>query len=424
MLRRLTITKSILLSLLALVLVATPVLAAYRASYTITEDNGTAYDMFPAIVDADNTWMAANDFFDTDARDTRVETLGGQVKPHMVATDKTLTSVPVPADSQINLQFTTGNLSEDMDIITGYKGFITVPYAAGMDIGNNFEIELTDVWVNTDAGTGKYLVHEDKSFWLAVTDTQEITAAVLEDEEAYDANVDNQLLINSDTVWESQTILTTSAYTLDGVYLMMYKIAGAVLDVNISIRTTTAGVPDGVGGEIATGSINSAILTENVAGDWYFIDLTDVALADATTYAIVAEKAAEASGTYWRIDTTAPAYGGGSRYFSVNAGVGWAVDATKDCMFRLWSALKVTALVVPTGEHDILVTGTGGGTNLLAIDIDAGTYTNNTSIVGTSAYVSGNDWIIMDNTTVQFNPYMGVYPVSYTHLTLPTILLV
>jgi len=156
-----TILRSVLLTLLAVAIVATPVLAfAYSATYTITETGGTPYGMLGVLRDSPNTWLAANNFMETDAQDTRIETLGGSEKPHMVATDKTLAAVPVPADSQTNLYFTTGNADASFDIITGRNGYITIPDALALEPAANFEFEWTDTWLDTSVGASKYLLHK------------------------------------------------------------------------------------------------------------------------------------------------------------------------------------------------------------------------------------------------------------------------
>lgn len=167
----------VLISVIASLMVALPVLAAaYYATYTITESNGTDYDMLPVTEDSPNVWLADNNFMEADALDTRIETSGGLLKPHMVARDRTLTAVPVPADSQVNLLFTTGNTDlTDLNIITGDGGYITIPDAAALELGNNFEIELTDTYVNTDYAASKDLVFKDDAFYLYISAEDTLT---------------------------------------------------------------------------------------------------------------------------------------------------------------------------------------------------------------------------------------------------------
>ena len=171
---------SLALVFLALVVVAAPVLAAaYSASFAITEDSGNAYDMLATQTDANNQWMADNGFMRADALDTRVETLGGSEKPWMVAQDRTLTATAVPADSQVNLYYTTGSTpASSMDIIPGHDGYITIPDDATIELGDTFEIEQSG-YINTDAGADKNLVYKEDAFRTYVSAEDEITSALI-----------------------------------------------------------------------------------------------------------------------------------------------------------------------------------------------------------------------------------------------------
>ena len=163
---------STLLAIIASLSVSALVLAAaYSAPLSITESDSNAYTMLPVMVSANNQWLADNGFMEADALDTRVETLGGTANPHMVVDDRTLTALPVPADSQVNRYFTTGNSDlSAMDIIAGYEGYLTIPDAAGLELGNNFEVEL-DGYFDTDAGADKNLLYKRNAFRIRVSDT-------------------------------------------------------------------------------------------------------------------------------------------------------------------------------------------------------------------------------------------------------------
>ncbi len=174
------LSKSILLSLVALLLASMPVLAAvaYRAAYTIVESDGNAYDMLATFEGVDNQWMADNGFMQPNALDTRIETLGGLQRPHMVAQNKTLTATAVPANSQTNLYFTTANADlPSMDIIEGNDGFVTIPDDATLELGSNFEIEQSG-YVDTDAGSDKNLVYKDTAYRTYISAEDEITSAI------------------------------------------------------------------------------------------------------------------------------------------------------------------------------------------------------------------------------------------------------
>lgn len=174
--------KALLLALIAVLVVATPVMAyVYRAQYAATNNSTTTYDMMPFIGHVNNEWMAANGFMNASANDTRIETLAGAYKPHMVADNKTLTAIPSPANSQTNLYYTTGNAElASFYIIPGYDGHIYTADNATIELGDNFTYQTT-VWVDIDAGVGKNLVRKHEAFKIFVSEnvSGNITAAIL-----------------------------------------------------------------------------------------------------------------------------------------------------------------------------------------------------------------------------------------------------
>lgn len=143
-------TKSIALALVVTIVATSPVLAyLYRAPIQIVEDDGNAYDMLAWLVDCDNDWLADNGFMEADALDTRVETLGGSAKPHLVVDDQIISACAVPADSQINEYYSTGNTDlTSMDILVGYEGYFTITDGATLEPGSNFQLWF-DGYVDT-----------------------------------------------------------------------------------------------------------------------------------------------------------------------------------------------------------------------------------------------------------------------------------
>lgn len=173
------IIKLSLLSFIAILLVATPVFAyLYRAPLTIVESNGTAYSMLPWMVRANNQWMADNGFMEADALDTRVQTLGGLNKPHMVTGVRTLSAVPVLANSQTNLYFVTGESDlSGLDVIIGYDGYVTIPDDASIELGNNFEVEWKG-WIDTSSGSDKNLVYKEYALKTRISAGGSISSVV------------------------------------------------------------------------------------------------------------------------------------------------------------------------------------------------------------------------------------------------------
>jgi len=172
------ITAGAVVLILALFLLNTFVFASYQAPFTVVESGGNNYTMLPVMADANNKWMADNGFMEATALDTRVETLDGLEKPHMVADDRTLTAIPVPAYSQTNLYFTTGNSDlSAMYVIVGTGGEITVADHANLELGDTFDIEMK-VYVDTSAGASKNLIYKNAAFQLYISAAGSITATV------------------------------------------------------------------------------------------------------------------------------------------------------------------------------------------------------------------------------------------------------
>ena len=147
--------KATLLALVTTLLLAIPAIAyLYYIPIAIIESSSTAYPMLPVVWTANNTWMASNSFIKATALDTRVQTLGGTAQPHLVADNKTLTAVPVEANSSQNLRFTTGNSDlTSMAVIVGVGGYVTTTDHASLEPGATaFEMEWQGYYDSTRTG--------------------------------------------------------------------------------------------------------------------------------------------------------------------------------------------------------------------------------------------------------------------------------
>ena len=125
--KRLLIT-AILATLLVIILMAAPVLAVIYSAPVAVSENGTAsYGMLPIGFAADNEWMIDNGFMGSTALDSRIETLGGLARPHLVTDNMTWFAIAVPKSSQTNLYYTTWNTPlASLDIVLGESGYYTV----------------------------------------------------------------------------------------------------------------------------------------------------------------------------------------------------------------------------------------------------------------------------------------------------------
>jgi len=180
--------RGIMLALAFTILVSAPVLAyLYRAPLAVTENASASYDMLSVLWDQNNTWLADNGFMNSSGNDTRVQTLGGLNKPHLVADNKTLTAIPVLADSQTNLYFVTGESElSTMDIILGHDGYFTVADDPTIEPRDDFEI-VVNGYFDTDNGTNKNIAYKPSAFKLSVSDTTagDIIAQIISDNSSW-----------------------------------------------------------------------------------------------------------------------------------------------------------------------------------------------------------------------------------------------
>jgi hypothetical protein len=152
-----------------LLLVASPVLAVlYSTKYTVLEEDGTDNGMIAVSTTANIDWMIDNGFMQSDALDTRVETLGGTEMPWMVSEDKIHTALTVNGLTETNLYFTSGNSDATaMDIIVDDGGYITRADDADWELADDFEIEISG-YFNTEANYNKPLVYKKGAFAILV----------------------------------------------------------------------------------------------------------------------------------------------------------------------------------------------------------------------------------------------------------------
>jgi hypothetical protein len=382
-----------LLAVLAIVLLtAVPVIAGYSAPITITETSSNSYTMLPVATTANVDWMASNGFMDSDGQDTRVQTLGGLYRPHMLITDTIWTVTAVPADSQTNLYLSTGNSSDDMDIIVGLNGKIDTTDHADLELGNDFEVAVEDVYLDTSADG--YMVYKVAAFGL-LTLGGDVVAYISESATASHSDDSSDVARGWDTDdWEGQTFLTTTAgYLTQVIFLAGTSSSGD--DSTVAIRATAAGLPTGP--NLASQTFDCLTGSNTVDFDW------PVYLADATTYAVIFYNTGS-SGDRIVTDDTAPAYASGSRVVSTDTGASWAADTGEDArVFSVWTSIVEVSSTVAVGEHDVVV---AADTTDMTLTIDS-VEEDSMALSGASVPDNANNWVFMDNSVNEFMPYAG-----------------
>ena len=137
------------LAVIAALALALPVMAAYYSTISVTESNGTSYDMLPVLASMDIDYLADNHFIEGDGRDVRVKTAGGADVPFMLVDDKILFASKINESITNQFRFSTGNsLISDYAIVVGDGGHVTTVDHANLEPADDFEIEF-DGYIDT-----------------------------------------------------------------------------------------------------------------------------------------------------------------------------------------------------------------------------------------------------------------------------------
>ena len=395
--------KPALLALLALVLIVTPVLAyAYSAPYVITETGSTSRAMLATTVDANNQWMADNGFMETDALDTRIETLGGSEKPHMVASDRTLAATVVSVNSQTNLLFTTGNTDlTSLAIITGNDGFLTISDAAALEPTNNFEFEWENAYIDISQATNPALMVKAQAFGTAISQTNTLFSWIwAANNIANQAAGGNNSSVWGDT-WLGQTFTTGAVVAVVRVSITLAAGVGAPTgDFVVSVRSTAAGLPTGV--DLASITVDASTL--GVGANVLDLEIA-YPLAAATMYAIVVKHPTGNGANFWNWTySNVNPYAGGTYISSLDGGATWATIPAFDLTFQtLGTSWVVESAVIAAGEHTVIAKADPGAVTF-GITVDVATVT--IPLAGATVPGNGNNWILnLNNAT----PYMEYY---------------
>lgn len=397
--------RYLIVILLALAsLVGGVVLAAtqYSAPVAITENQSNSYSMLPVMWDSPNTWLADNNYMSSTANDTRVETLGGLTKPHMVTDNRTLTAIAVPADSQTNLFFTTWNTALNaLDIILGYWGFITTTDNACLELSDNFSTTYSGYVDN---------ITEDIIFTKGGSLIEEVVAGGKISGSIYDSgstSIEIQQANNNQTAtvygdnWFAESFYS-NGFAVASVDLRFWDQAGNPGTANVSIQgLDDNGFPDG---RIFT---SMAVDITGRALNWYNHDFPDVFLP-ADNYSIVVRLTGGDAGNNGGLRrNTAGGYANGEELSSTDGGVTWAHNNSLDLAFKLYSVdydVTVETNALSAGEYDITL---WADTAFLHISVD-GVETDNVALGGASCPDNDSPWYFMSRTTPYAN-YFKLY---------------
>jgi len=146
-------------------------------------------------------------------------------------------------------------------------------------------------------------------------------------------------------VWDAQTITVGAAnHTITSVKIKAYR-KGSPGTVTAHIRVATSGSPNKpTGGDLTTGTIDGNSFTDNVAGAWYEIPVTEITLTALGTYAIVISATGGDVNNciYWRY-YNGDGYADGNWCQSTNNDVSWTGYTAYDALFEVWGAPPITS---------------------------------------------------------------------------------
>lgn len=410
MIRRVSI---ILLSLLAVILSFSVTLAyLFTAPVTIAESTGVAYPMIGLWDTLPTAWLVAHGYIDADARDTAIVT----DRPHLVTDTRLWVATPLPANGQVNVNFTTGNTPlASMDIVTGYGGFITTLEANALRLGNKFSIEQKG-WVDTftystgtvtvtnadatvegaggtvwtSAMAGYNFVSADglNYYVLSVTDadTLELTTVYAGGTlggQTYRIGANKDLVLKTGSIRTYVSALNTITSAITDTKLIYYDAgddgnvpvgddwgandydaAQSFTTVN-SFLVSSVSVKCNISGGASNNSTVSIRLM-GVAPDSNAALTTGVATMHVNGWVTfdVADITLAAATQYvivfvdtdgddqWREDGSGATYADGTSWTQFNAG-GWVEDADDDFMFRVNTAPTISITPVPSVGYTV-----------------------------------------------------------------------
>lgn len=372
--------KGLIVAIVALVIVSSPVLAQYSATILFRETSGSTYAMFPARTPINTTYLVNNGYITATGLDTRV-TSGGTVIPHMLADDKLLFAYPLSASSSNTLTFYTWIVPlTDFYVITGYNGYVMTLDDAAMEPGNNFEFEF-DGWVDTTLAANKNLIYKEDAFRTWITGATDITAGIFD-------NVTPTGTVDALAGWNNEpNAIDNNTVTFADSNAIVAGAWSEFLELTHAAMWT-----ESLSYYVSTSHINVNVIDLDAYYDGAWQDVFQGAFATG------------AWETHDLADTESVT---NMRIRFQNNDVGAQTANIHEGLYNGYLP-SVTASGVTTDEHIVNVSATGGGTNLLIIDIDAGAITQNVALAGATVPLNGNDWYFGQNNVLSYYDY-------YTH---------
>lgn len=152
----------------------------YYLEFTVQDTSGADRTNVPVIL---SSLVGSNlvnaGYIDSDGLDTNLKETTTAME-YLLSTTNGAMVIPNLAASQTRtyrLYLNDWQGQHGFPIIVGDEGYMTVLDAATLELGNNFEIEVSG-YVDTSSGNTKNIVHKDNAFILYISGDSEITASI------------------------------------------------------------------------------------------------------------------------------------------------------------------------------------------------------------------------------------------------------
>ncbi len=376
--------KALLIALTVIILTpAIAVLAGYNSSVSVRNTGATAYDMLACNLSANVAYWESDGFIGENGTDVRIYRGAVEIH-HMMVTDRITFALPVLAYSSQTLQITTGETPlTDFYIIPGYSnnssvGYVSIPDAALIELGDNFTATFNDIYLNTDNGTDKNLLRKDDAISVYVSPTMagNITACILSDTD----NITPASVSDPSTVWSSE------ANTIDGD-------TGTHGYLTPTANVWTGYLVYSTGGNLLT---NGMHIYYGGVGSSYAPHFIDIDAYRNGVWVPVADEVPYVAGEwlYYSTNTTDYVTQFRARF-----------KRTDTTQIRIYEVLldgniiqaAATVTGISSGEYDMTVSATT--THLI---LTVGAAMNSTALGGASVPDNGNDYYLFENNSMSY----------------------
>lgn len=375
----------------------------YYLEFTVQDTSGADRTNVPVIL---SSLIGSNlvnaGYIDSDGLDTNLKETTTAME-YLLSTTNGAMVIPNLAASQTRTYRLYMNYSPDstgFPIIVGDEGYMTVVDAASLELGDNFEIEVSG-YVDTDAGADKNIVFKDGSFLLYISAAGTITADIL-----------------------STTSTTSSPIRPNGAGDESY--AGTFTNVgdgSDSTHNSTASASylrslfthTDFSPEEDVTNINSVTVYFSFKNSGIAFTYAKPAIKIGTTvYDGIEQKAVNSYTTKSQVYTTSPATGLAWTESEINdmqIGYSYKTDSGYTAyMYDIWIVVNysynVTAKTVScsgldSGDYNIKVTADGTDLNLYIDDV----LQDSEALSGVSVLDNASDWLLFQSNVMSYVDY-------------------